>query len=78
MLSRRLSESRFGVFGQVLRETLLPVLLFALLPWISLLYLLLTPWLIHKIRLEEMALPVSAWRKVSHLADGDSLSWRGN
>ena len=78
MVSRRISASRFGVAGQVLGQAVLPVFLFGLSPWVSLLYLVLTPWLIQKAAFEEMSLPVSKWLEVSHVAEGDSQSWRGS
>ena len=78
MVSRRISASRFGVAGQVLGQVVLPVFLFGLSPWVSLLYLVLTPWLIQKAAFEEMSLPVSKWLEVSHVAEGDSQSWRGS
>lgn len=78
MVSRRISTSRFGVFGQVLGQTILPAFLFGLLPWISLLYLVLTPWLIKRAAFEEMSFPISRWQEVPHFAEGDSQSWSGN
>jgi hypothetical protein len=73
----QINSGRFGVFGRIMGQTWLPIFLFGITPWISLLYLILTPWFIKRAAYLEMTLPVSRWQEVSHVAEGDSQSWRG-
>lgn len=76
MAIRRAPNSRFGVFGLVLGQTLLPLILLGLSPWFCLVFLSATPMLMKQAVFEEMSLAVTQWQEVSHLADGDSQSWR--
>jgi hypothetical protein len=78
MNGRRIPSGRFGVFGRIYGQAILPVLLFGLSPWVSLFYLAMTPWLIKKTAFEEKALAVSQWQEVLHFGEGDSQSWRGS
>jgi hypothetical protein len=72
----RARNYRFGIFGQIMGQTLLPLLILGLSPWVSLGYLALSPLLWKWAVVEEMSLAVSQWLAVSYLADGDSESWR--
>jgi hypothetical protein len=49
--------------------------LICLLPWISFLFLALTPFALKHAAAEERNQKVSRWHEMQHLAAGDSLSW---
>ena|GEM_PF-535370 len=73
----RVSSSRFGVFGQIFGTGMLAAFLFGLFPYVSLVFLAVTPWLIKQAAAQDKYLPVSQWQEVSHIAEGDSQSWSG-
>jgi hypothetical protein len=78
MGGRRVSTGRIGVFGWIIGQTSMPVLLFTLFPWISLLFLAMVPVLLNRAVFEEKSLRVSQWQEITHVTVGDSQSWREN
>ena len=72
---RRAPERRTGASGEILMEGGLAAALVALLPWVSLGFLALTPWALRAAAERERRQKVSRWLEVHHLAVGDPQSW---
>jgi hypothetical protein len=73
----RISSGRVCVLGNIFLTGMLATFLFGLFPYVSLVFLAMTPWLIKQAAAEDKYLPVSQWEEVSHIAEGDSQSWSG-
>jgi hypothetical protein len=72
---RRAPERRTGASGEILMEGFLLAAAVALLPWLSLIALIATPWALKMAAERERAQKVSRWLELHHLAVGDPQSW---
>jgi hypothetical protein len=72
---RRAPERRTGASGEILIEGMLLAAAVALLPWVSLLALLVTPFAVKAAAERERQQKVSRWQEIHHLAVGDPQSW---
>jgi hypothetical protein len=72
---RQDAESPIGVSGKVLLYGTIGALLLCIIPWSSLVFLGLTPWILKEAIKAEKHQRVSRWLELQHLAAGDSLSW---
>jgi len=72
---RRGYRYRLGAMQMVSFAGVAAAVAICLLPWISLLYLALTPVAVKSAAAEERSQKVSRWHEMQHLAAGDSLSW---
>jgi hypothetical protein len=75
---RRAPERRTGAAGEILLEGALTAALLALLPWLALLLLALTPLALAAAAARERRQKVSRWLELHHLAVGDPQSWSGS
>jgi hypothetical protein len=72
---RQARESTTGALGKVLLLGTFGSLLLCLLPWSSVLFVALSPLVLHMGTMAEKQQKVSQWLELHHLAAGDSLSW---
>ena len=72
---RRAPERRTGASGEILVEGMLLAFAVALLPWVSLLALIGTPFAVNAAAERERRQKVSRWQEIHHLAVGDPQSW---
>jgi hypothetical protein len=72
---RQDAESPIGSPGKVLIYGTIGALALCIIPWSSLLFLGLTPWILKEAIKAEKYQKVSRWLELHHLATGDSLSW---
>lgn len=72
---RRAPERRTGASGEILAEGMLLAAAVALLPWVSLLALLGSPFAMRAAAERERRQKVSRWQEIHHLAVGDPQSW---
>ncbi|HET9227878.1 MAG TPA: hypothetical protein VFR31_14485 [Thermoanaerobaculia bacterium] len=72
---RRAPERRTGASGEILIEGMLLAATVALLPWVSLLAVLGTPFAQRAAAERERRQKVSRWQEIHHLAVGDPQSW---
>ncbi|HYG64089.1 MAG TPA: hypothetical protein VEL74_16055, partial [Thermoanaerobaculia bacterium] len=72
---RRAPERRTGASGEILLEGLPAVAATALLPWVVLPLLAMTPLAVRWAAERERRQKVSRWLELHHLAVGDSQSW---
>lgn len=72
---RHAYESLMGASGKVLLYGTLGALFLCLIPWSSLFFLALTPWMLTEAIKAEKSQRVSRWIELHHLAAGDPLSW---
>lgn len=72
---RRAPERRTGASGEVFLQGFLGAAAVALLPWVSLLLLAVTPWALKAAAERERRQKVSRWLDLHHLAVGDPQSW---
>ncbi len=72
---RHAPESLAGASGKVLLYGSIGALFLCLIPWISILFLAITPLVLKKAIKAEKRQKVSRWFELHHLAAGDSLSW---
>jgi hypothetical protein len=73
---RQAFEFRMGALGKILFIGMLGALAISILPFVSLVFLALTPLVLKHAAEEERNQKVSRWLELHHLAVGDSLSWR--
>jgi hypothetical protein len=66
---------RTGAYGRIIVFGILGSLALSLWPWLSLLFLSLTPLLFKWAAKKERNLKVSRWLERHYIAEGDSLSW---
>jgi hypothetical protein len=64
-----------GAAGPLLIEGLLAAALVALLPWMSIVFLVSTPSMIWLAAERERRQEIGRWHELHHLARGDSMSW---
>jgi hypothetical protein len=67
--------SPMSASGKVLLYGVMGALFLCLIPWSSLLFLALTPWIFKEAVKAEKSQKVSQWLELHHLAAGDPLSW---
>lgn len=72
---RQARESSMGASGKVLLFGTIGALFLCLIPWGSLLFLALTPFVSKAAIKADKYQKVSQWLELHHLAAGDSLSW---
>lgn len=72
---RHAPESLAGASGKVLLYGAIGALLLCLIPWVSIIFLAMTPLAIKGAIKAEKHQKVSRWLELHHLAAGDSLSW---
>jgi hypothetical protein len=72
---RQSPDSPMGPSGKVLLLGAVAALILCLMPWSSLFFLGLAPWIFRKTTQAEKKHKVSKWIELHHLAAGDSLSW---
>ena len=72
---RRAPERRTGASGEILLEGLPAAAATALLPWVVLPLLAMTPLAVRWAAERERRQKVSRWLELHHLAVGDSQSW---
>jgi hypothetical protein len=72
---RETFESPIGASGKVLLYGAMGALFLCLIPWSSLFFLALTPWIFKEAVKAEKSQKVSRWLELHHLAAGDPLSW---
>ncbi len=72
---RQDAESPIGASGKVLIFGIIGALTLCIIPWSSLFFLGLTPWILKEAIKAEKHQKVSQWLELHHLAAGDSLSW---
>ncbi|MFL6197942.1 MAG: hypothetical protein ACJ76J_02090 [Thermoanaerobaculia bacterium] len=72
---RRAPERRTGASGEILIEGMLLAAAVALLPWVSVLALLGSPFAVRAAAERERRQKVSRWQEIHHLAVGDPQSW---
>jgi len=73
---RQAFEFRMGAIGKILFIGTLGALAISILPFVSLVFLALTPLVLKHAAEGERNQKVSRWLELHHLAAGDSLSWR--
>jgi hypothetical protein len=72
---RRAPERRTGAAGEILLQGGLAAALLALVPWLALPFLALTPLVLRAAAARERRQKVSRWLELHHLAAGDPQSW---
>jgi len=75
LIMRRGYKYRLGAGEMITYVGIAGAVTISLFPWISLLYLVLTPLAIKYAADEEKNQKVSLWHEMQHLAAGDPLSW---
>lgn len=75
LIMRRGYKYRLGAGEMITYVGIAGAVTISLFPWISLLYLALTPLSIKYAADEEKNQKVSLWHEMQHLAAGDPLSW---
>lgn len=73
---RQAFEFRMGAIGKILFIGTLGALAISILPFVSLVFLALTPLVLKHAAEGERNQKVSRWLELHHIAAGDSLSWR--